>query len=58
MRCRSSLFPVPPYRYFVPQEEAYKVREDVIRGELSERFRTDAHQAGVGLDMKSSGEGA
>lgn len=37
------------------QEEAYAVREDVIRDALSERFRTNAEQAGVGLDMKSSG---
>ena len=31
------------------------MREDVIRAALSDRFRTNAEQAGVGLDMKSSG---
>ena len=33
------------------------MREDGIRTALSLRFRTNAEQAGVGLDMKSSSEG-
>ncbi len=41
---------------FALQDEAYRVREDVIRAALSERFRTNAEQAGVALDMKSSGK--
>lgn len=40
------------------QDEAYRVREDVIRAALSDRFRTNAEQAGVALDMKSSGKGS
>lgn len=40
------------------QEEAFQAREDPIREALSLRFRTNAEQAGVGLDMKASGEGA
>lgn len=32
------------------------MREDPIREALSLRFRTNAEQAGVGLDMKASGE--
>ncbi|KAI3425875.1 hypothetical protein D9Q98_007848 [Chlorella vulgaris] len=36
-------------------DEAYAVRDGPIRSALSERFRTNAEKAGVGLDMKSSG---
>lgn len=39
------------------QDEAYAVRDGPIRSALSERFRTNAEKAGVGLDMKSSGAG-
>jgi hypothetical protein len=38
------------------QEEAYDIREDHVRTELSQRFRTNFEQAGVGLDMKASGK--
>ncbi|KAL4436828.1 hypothetical protein ABPG75_003967 [Micractinium tetrahymenae] len=36
-------------------EKAFEAREDPIREALSLRFRTNAEQAGVGLDMKASG---
>lgn len=38
-----------------PQEAAWAAEEPVVLAQLSDRFRANAHQAGVGLDMKSSG---
>ncbi|PSC74762.1 beta and beta-prime subunits of DNA dependent RNA-polymerase [Micractinium conductrix] len=46
--------PAELVRAGLSQEAAFEVREDGIRTALSLRFRTNAEQAGVGLDMKSS----